>query len=375
MRTIGLFKEQATGETRVALVPEIVSGLIKEKLANVVMEKGAGLKSGFADEDYVKAGAEIVDSRAELIERADMLLAINGAEFFHESGLQSKVLIALFDPFFHAPEIKRLKEASASVLSLELIPRISRAQSMDVLSSQANIAGYAAVLVAAGRLPKVMPLMMTAAGTIKPAKILIVGAGVAGLQAIATAKRLGAVVFAYDVRSVVKEQVESLGAKFVEIKLTESGEGGGGYAKALSESAQAEQRAKLAQFAKDMDVVITTAQIPGRKAPLLLDESVFSLMKHAAIIIDMAASSGGNVSGSKLGEWTKHDRVTLYGAENLACMMPHDASFTFSKNIRAMLELISETGLSVDDEIMKDALVCHQGSWVNQSYVRFIEEK
>ncbi len=374
MRIVGVVKEKTTSETRVALVPEMVLSLTKDKTTEVFIEQGAGVLAGFVDDDYVKAGATIA-SHDEVVAKANCLIAINGAEFFGESNLDRKVVIGLFDPYFQAAPIKKLNDMKASVLSLELVPRISRAQSMDVLSSQANIAGYAAVLLAASKLPKVIPLMMTAAGTIKPAKMLILGAGVAGLQAIATAKRLGAVVHAYDVRSVVKEQIESLGAKFVEITLTESGEGSGGSAKALSDAAQKEQRQKLAQFAKDMDVIITTAQIPGRKAPLLLDEAIFLYMRHDAIIIDMAASSGGNVTGTILGEWTKKGRVSLFGAGNLACMMPKDASFTFSKNVCALLDLMAETKLDLNDEILKDSLICHEGAWINQAYRTFIEEK
>lgn len=374
MRILGVVKEQTANETRVALVPDAIASLIKDKDTEVLVERDAGVHAGFSNDDYEKSGAKIV-ARADVIAGSQSLCAINGAEFFNETNLDGKMLLALFDPYFQAPHIKRLKEMKASLLSLELVPRISRAQSMDVLSSQANIAGYAAVLLAAFKLPKVIPLMMTAAGTIKPAKILILGAGVAGLQAIATAKRLGAVVYAYDVRSVVKEQIESLGGKFVEITLAESGEGGGGYAKALSDSAQQELREKLAHFAKDMDVIITTAQIPGRKAPLLLDDKIFSLINHDAIIIDMAASSGGNVSGSVLNEWVKKGRVNLYGAPNLACMMPKDASFTFGKNLCALLDLVKVTGLNLDDEILKDALLCHQGLWVNPNYLQFIEQQ
>jgi H+-translocating NAD(P) transhydrogenase subunit alpha len=373
MRYLGVVKE-ADLETRVALVPEVVLRLKKAQSAEIMVEKGAGIKAGYLDQDYVDAGATVVSSRAELMSRAEILLAINGLSLADEPGLANKTVIGLFDPYFNKDVIKKLCAIGVSLVSLELVPRISRAQSMDVLSSQANIAGYVAVLQAANKLNKVMPLMMTAAGTIKPAKILIVGAGVAGLQAIATAKRLGAMVFAYDVRSVVKEQVESLGAKFLEIKLDESGEGSGGYAKALSADAQAQQREKLALLAKDMDVVITTAQIPGRKAPLLLDDKVFSIMKTDSVIIDMASGSGGNVAGVVSNEWLQREGVWLYGADNLARVMPKDASFTFSKNIEALLELMGVTELNTSDEIMKDALICHQKLWINQAFSKSIQE-
>lgn len=374
MRTLGVINEGDTKETRVALVPEVVAGLHRDKLVSVMVEKGAGLRAGFRDEDYASAGATVVLDRQDLINKSELVVAINAMDLALAEGLMGKTVIGLFDPYINKDPIRNLCARGATLMSLELIPRISRAQSMDVLSSQANIAGYVAVLMAAVRLNKVMPLMMTAAGTIKPARILIVGAGVAGLQAIATAKRLGAVVFAYDVRSVVKEQVESLGAKFVEIKLDERGEGSGGYAKALSQASEIEQRAKLAHFAKDMDAVITTAQIPGRKAPLLLDMSVFSLMKDDSIIIDMASVSGGNVAGSVPNEWIKREHVWLYGADHLARSMPKDASFTFSKNIRAFLELVLATKeLNVEDEILQEAVICHQNTWINKNFSKSIE--
>lgn len=370
MRILGVVKE-GDRETRVALVPEIVARIKKASPVEVLVESGAGLKAGFLDQDYLDAQATIVD-RATVISKAQVLLAINGMSLSNEGGLANKTIIGLWDPYFNKDVIKTLCAQGVSLVSLELIPRISRAQAMDVLSSQANIAGYMAVLMAASRLNKVMPLMMTAAGTIKPAKVLIVGAGVAGLQAIATAKRLGALVFAYDVRAVVKEQVESLGGKFLEIKLDESGEGSGGYAKALSADAQAQQREKLALLAKDMDVVITTAQIPGRKAPLLLDERVFSIMKPGSLIIDMASASGGNVATVVSEEWVQREHVWLYGADNLARMVPKDASFTFSKNIEALLELMGKE-LNTEDEILRDAVICHNNQWINQTYYKSFE--
>lgn len=371
MRTIGVFKEDGK-ETRVALIPEVVAGIIKDQLAQVLVMEGAGLKAGFLDDEYRKAGATIVHSTEEVFNNCQCLVSINGSMFAQKADVKDKLLISLFDPFFNRETMKDLCKKGASVLSLELIPRISRAQSMDVLSSQANIAGYMAVLLVASRLNKVIPLMMTAAGTIKPAKILILGAGVAGLAAIATAKRLGALVFAYDVRAAVKEQVESLGAKFVEIKLSESGEGSGGYAKALSAEGEALQRQKLTDFAKDMDAIITTALIPGVKAPRLLDDRIFSIMKKDSVIIDMAAKSGGNVSGSVVDEWVSKDHVWLYGADQLARLVPKDASFTFSKNIKALLDLIllKDQQLNIHDEIMQSALICHQGDFINQAFLK-----
>lgn len=375
MITLAVLKERDHLETRVAITPDVVLGIIKDKLADVLVEAGAGERAGFIDQDYREAGARVINAREELMANSDYAVAVNGTEF-DPSLCGGKLVISLFDPYNHQDGIKELNKAQATVVALELIPRISRAQSMDVLSSQANIAGYVAVLFAASNLSKVMPLMMTAAGTIKPAKVLVLGAGVAGLAAIATAKRLGAVVHAYDVRSVVKEQIESLGAKFVDIKLGETGEGSGGYAKALSSESQAELREKLAQFAKDMDVVITTAQIPGKKAPRLLDERVYELMKSDAVFVDMASSSGGNVDGSKPNAWVTKGRVKIYGGDTMARMTPKDASFTFGKNIRSLLELMVKTeSLDVNDEILRDAVLCHQGAFINQPFKDLIEGK
>lgn len=372
MNILGVMRERDQAESRVALVPETVASLLKDKQAQILVETSAGVKSGFVDKDYQDAGAKIAH-RDEIIHHAPYLLGINGLSICDDNVL-NKTIIGLFDPYFHKEKIAKACASSNSLIALELIPRISRAQSMDVLSSQANIAGYMAVLLLASRLPKVMPLMMTAAGTIKPAKILIIGAGVAGLQAIATAKRLGAVVFAYDVRPAVKEQVESLGAKFVDIKIDESGEGKGGYATSLSENAENLLREKLAHFAKDMDAIITTAQIPGKKAPLLLDTRVFSLMKSGSVIIDLAAPTGGNVSGSVVREWIQKENVWLYGADSLARMVPKDASFTFSKNIKSLLDLmLVNDSINWDDEIVSESLICRDGHYVNKAMAAFMK--
>jgi NAD(P) transhydrogenase subunit alpha len=361
---LGVFKEN-DNESRVALVPEVVLGL-KEK-HSVFIESGAGDKAGFSNEDYIKAGA-IICSRDEILEKCELLIAINGQIFF-DYPVKDKILLGLFDPYFNRQQIITLKNKQATVISLELIPRISRAQSMDVLSSQANISGYMAAILAANYLGKILPLMMTAAGTIKPAKVLILGAGVAGLQAIATAKRLQALVYAYDVREAVKEQVESLGAKFIDLKLQEKGEGTGGYAKALSKSSQEEQRQKLTLASKDMDIIIATAQIPGKKAPVLLDENIFTLLKKGSVIIDMAAATGGNIPGSITNQWVEKSGIKLYGADNLSRFLPKDASFTFSKNIQAFLELLFLTkDLYLEDEILKEAVICSQGHWVNKNF-------
>lgn len=367
MKTIGVVRECGAHETRVALVPLVTQELMRAG-AQVLVEQGAGLKAGFFDEEYKQVGAVLVDTSRDVMKNSDLIVSIDPMKL--ESGfLAHKMLIGLCEPYEKISEIKALKEEGVTLAALELVPRISRAQSMDVLSSQANIAGYVAVLKAAAHLNKVIPLFMTAAGTIKPAHVLVLGAGVAGLQAIATAKRLGAVVHAYDVRSAVKEQVESLGAKFLSIDLEESGEGSGGYAKALSEGALIEQRTRLGAMAKDMDIIITTAQIPGRTAPRLLDENIFSTMKDGSVIIDLAAKSGGNVAFSRPNEWQKIERVWLYGADDLARMAPKDASFTFSKNVKALIDHMKQkTHLDLDDEILREVIICSDKKWVNQSF-------
>lgn len=372
MKTFGVIKETSPNETRVALVPEVVAAFVKDG-NKVIVEAGAGIKSGFSDEDYVAASATIVN-REQVFLAADCLFTVDGRGF-HDVNVGKKIIAGLFDPYFNQGAIKKFCAEGTTVLALEAIPRTSRAQSMDVLSSQANIAGYIAVIMAADRLNKVMPLMMTAAGTVTPAKLLVVGAGVAGLQAIATAKRLGALVYAFDVRSVVKEQVESLGGKFVDIKIEETGEGSGGYAKALTESSEQLLREKLTAFCKDMDCVITTAQIPGRKAPRLLNDDIFSSMKSDSVIIDMAAASGGNVDGARLNEWVRRGNCFLYGADHLARLKAKDASFTFAKNLHSLSATMftKEGALNLSDDIIGDAVLCHEGRYINQTFKKFIE--
>jgi NAD(P) transhydrogenase subunit alpha len=362
MKIVGIAKETNPLETRVAMVPQVASALIKNNW-EVLCEEGAGLKAGISDEAYVEAGARVV-KKSDLYAQAHVLLAVDAAGLSEASG---QIVMGLFDPFFNQAAVKKLMAQNNTLLALELIPRISRAQSMDVLSSQANLAGYVAVVMAASRLNKIMPMMMTAAGTLSPARVLIVGAGVAGLSAIATAKRLGASVFAYDIRPAVREEIESLGAKFVEITVAESGEGEGGYAKALSEQGQAQQRQALTHYAKDMDVIITTAQIPGRKAPKLLDRDLYSLLKPDSVVIDLAAQSGGNTWDVEANVWQKIDNVWLFGGDHLARHVPKDASLTLSKNMAASLGILfNEQGvLNSEDEIIRGALIAERKVWKN----------
>lgn len=370
MKVCGVIKE-AFLESRVSMVPEMALKLIKQKM-EVLVEAGAGEKAGFLDEDYIKIGAKIIKDKEELFFRSSIILSIEAYNLPLSRNLENKIVLGFFDPFNHKSFLKNLNENSITALALELVPRISKAQSMDALSSQANLAGYVAVLFAANRLNKIMPMLMTAAGTISPAKVLVLGAGVAGLSAIATAKRLGAVVYGYDVRKAVKEQVESFGAKFVDLKIDEEAQGQGGYAKALSANAQIEQRKALTSFAKDFDVIITTAQIPGQKAPKLLDEEIFSLMKKDSIIIDLACQSGGNVLHSVLGQWQKIGQVLLYGAEHLARQVPKDASFTYSKNIVSLLDILyknNSENADFDDEIIKAMMICYKKNMINPQFL------
>lgn len=359
---LALLKEE--NDARVALVPDSVKRLSKRGV-EVVVSSGAGLLAGFSDSEYEAAGAKVVDPN-DLLQDAEVVVGINRVVDMdsrlrgdgRENG--SPVYISMMDPLGDPGYLERLNSAGIKGFALEKIPRISRAQSMDVLSSQANLAGYKAVILAADRLSKILPMLMTAAGTISPAKVLVLGAGVAGLQAIATARRLGAIVFGYDVREVVKEQIESLGAKFVTLKLEESGEGAGGYAKALGEDSQRMQQDALGDVAKDMDIIISTAQIPGRPAPRLLRSDAIQKMKPGSVIVDMAACSGGNIEGSKVDEEINLHGVKILGPSNLPSQLPLDASNVFSKNIEAFVGLMLKDGeVHIDwgDEILKESFV------------------
>jgi len=365
VKILGVVKEKDPEETRVAIVPQVLEGL-KNKNIRVLVEKGAGIKSGFFDADYEKAGAMIIDTEDNLIKESDIIVAIN-ASFFTNKKVGKKILIGLFNPYNKKTEFKSLTEQETSVISLELIPRIARAQSIDVLSSQANIAGYIAVMKSQEKLNKIMPMLITSAGNIAPAKILVIGAGVAGLSAIATARRLGALVYAYDVRKAVKEQTESLGAKFLNIDLEGEGDSQGGYAGELSKEAIIKQKQILLEHAKEMDVIITTALIPGKKAPLLFDEKAAFLLKNGCVVIDMASSGGGNFFGSVSYEWRFIEKVWVYGGAQLARFAPKDASFTFSKNIEALLSFlfIKETDdLNIADDLIKEMLICYRGQLI-----------
>jgi NAD(P) transhydrogenase subunit alpha len=368
---LGVPKESFPGERRVALIPAGIPMLTKAGL-EVVVEAGAGIEAGFPDEAYREKGAALAATRREVFEKADIVLQVRllGANLV--AGREDlpliragQVLIGLAEPLAEPEAFKELAAKKVTVFSLELLPRITRAQSMDVLSSMATIAGYKAVLIAAGELIRIFPMLMTAAGTIAPAKVFIIGAGVAGLQAIATARRLGAVVQAYDVRPAVKEQVESLGAKFIELEL-EAGdaEDKGGYAKEMGEEFLRKQREMMVRVVAEHDVVITTAAVPGKKSPILVTAEMVNGMKPGSIIVDLAAEKGGNCELTRPGETVTVKGVTIAGPLNLPSTIPFHASQMYAKNISAFLiTLIKNGALNVDleDEIIRDTMVVRDG--------------
>jgi H+-translocating NAD(P) transhydrogenase subunit alpha len=370
---VAVVKEYFPGERRVALVPSAIAPLIKAGL-EVVVEESAGLAAGFLDDDYRTAGARI-GSRDEVF-AADCLLTVRTAAAAGDAWpadrdrlRQGQVVIGICDPLGAPDACREAAERGVTLFSLELVPRITRAQAMDVLSSQANIAGYRAVLLAATALPRIFPMMTTAAGTVKPAKVLILGAGVAGLQAIATAKRLGAQVSAYDVRPAVKEQVQSLGAKFVELDLeTGSSEAAGGYAKAMGEEFYKKQRELLGKVIADSDVVVCTALIPGQKPPTLVTREMIPQMKPGSVIVDMAAERGGNCEATTCGETTVVDGVTILGPTNLPAEVATHTSQLYARNIATFLSHLVKLGLpdvALDDEICRDTLVARGGQLVH----------
>ncbi len=370
---IGVVKETLPGERRVALVPEAARGLVKASL-QVAVESGAGAAAFFSDAAYIDAGANLTDAATALA--ADAVLKVQPPSLDEVAKLKSgAVSISFLQPSTKADVIRALAKQQVTAFSLDLVPRISRAQSMDALSSQANVGGYKAVLLAANHLPKFFPLLMTAAGTVAPARVLVMGAGVAGLQAIATARRLGAVVEAYDVRPAVKDEVHSLGATFLELPL-EAQEGTGGYAREQSEDFLHRQRELIGDRVAASDVVITTAAIPGRKAPILVTADMVRRMRIGSVIIDLAAETGGNCELTKPGEVIEVGGVTIDGTRNLPSTMPVHASQLYSKNVSTLLLLLVKGGaLSLDfnDEIVKGACVTHGGEIVNARAKELVE--
>ncbi len=370
-------KERSTAETRVAATPETVKKLRKEGL-EVWVEEGAGAQSHLTDSSYEAVGAKIATDPTALWGEADAVLKVGPLAEDEARALKSgAIVIGLLDPFRHAETVQSLATAGVTSLAMELIPRITRAQSMDALSSQANIAGYKSVLLAANHLGRYFPLLMTAAGTIPPARVVIMGAGVAGLQAIATAKRLGAVVEVSDIRPVVKEQVESLGGRFIDLPLEESGEGEGGYAKEMGEDFLRRQREILTEHVSAADVVITTAQVPGKQAPTLLTTEMVESMRPGAVVVDLAAEQGGNCELTRRGENVDHNGVLILGPVELPRTMSLDASVVYSRNVLELFQLmIAEEALKVDleDEVIAGSLLTHAGEIKHQPTAAALQE-
>lgn len=372
---IGILRETFVGEDRVALVPDAVSGIVALN-SEIIVEPGAGTAAGFADTDYIEHGAQIAANRDEVFARADVVLQVRTFGANPEAGRadlaltrSGQVIIGASDPLTAGPQLRELATTGATLFAMELIPRITRAQSMDILSSMATIAGYKAVLIAADALPRMFPLLMTAAGTLTPARVLIIGAGVAGLQAIATARRLGAVVQAYDVRPAVKEQIESLGAEFIELQIDAGdSEDAGGYAKAQDEAFYRSQREELAKVAGQNDVVVTTAAIPGQPSPLLITADAVRAMDPGSVIVDLASERGGNCELTRPGETVVEDGVQIMGPLNLPAAVPNHASQMYSHNISTFLRhLLGEGELQFDmeDEITRETLVMRDGQVVH----------
>jgi NAD(P) transhydrogenase subunit alpha len=373
---VAVCRERADGERRVALTPDEARRLSASGM-RVRMERGAGTEAGFADESYALAGAELVADAAAALASADIVLRVAPPAEDEIAALPPNALVISYLRPLDRPElIQALAARGVSALAVELVPRITRAQTMDALSSQANIAGYRAVLVASTHLPRYFPLLMTAAGTVPPSRVLVLGAGVAGLQAIATARRLGAVVSAFDVRPVVREQVESLGATFLEVELPDAGESGDGYAQELSEEMQRRQRDLLAEHVAASDVVITTALVPGRPAPRLIGAQMVAAMRPGSVIIDLAAEAGGNCELTEPGETVVREHVTIVGDCNPAAAMPYDASRLYARNVTELLGvclLDGRVSLAEDDDVIAGCLVCHGGAVVHPAVLERLQ--
>lgn len=363
---IAVPKESAQGERRVALVPETVGRLVKSGVP-VAVESGAGTAAGYLDEAYAQAGAAIAP---EVLAGADVVAMVRRPSDAQLAKMHAgSLLISTLSPLGEPRYVEGLAATGLTTMSMDTIPRITRAQSMDALSSQANIAGYKAALLGAEYLPKFFPMLTTAAGTVPPAKVLVIGAGVAGLQAIATARRLGAVVTGYDTRAAVKEQVQSLGAQFLEFDLGADAEGTGGYAKELTAEQLAKQQAGMKKAIADSDVVITTAAVPGRRAPVIITKDAIEAMRPGSVIVDIAAETGGNAELTQSGEViTTANGVTIVGLLNLPSTMAFDASRLYSRNVFTLLQLLIKDGalnLNFEDEIVKGTTLTHDGKIVH----------
>ena len=367
---IGVVREAPAGESRTALMPESVRALVSPGVA-VQIESGSGDASGASDADFVAAGAQIAHAKTEILESADVLLCVNRPADDDVARLRpGAVVIGFLRPLDEPDTMVPLIERRLTAFAMELIPRSTRAQSMDALSSMATIVGYKAIVLAAEQLPRMFPLLMTAAGTIAPARVLVLGAGVAGLQAIATARRLGAVVEGYDVRAAAGEHVRSLGAKFLQVDLGGlQTEDAGGYAVELSDEALNRGRELIAKHARTADVVVTSAQVPGKRAPLLVTEDAVAGMKPGSVIVDLAGSTGGNCAVSKPGETIKRNGVVIVSPMNLAATVPAHASQLYSRNVTAFLKLLidekGELNIDLSDDVVGPACVMNQGEVVN----------
>lgn len=361
MTTVAVARETRPGERRVALVPEQVARLVAAGLA-VTVETGAGSEAFIADAAFVEAGAEVIADSG--FAAADVVASVNSLSVEQIGSLQrGAVVLSFLAPSSALEKVTAARDAGVTYLSMELVPRISRAQSMDALSSQALVSGYRCALVAAENLPKFFPLLMTAAGTVKPAQVVVIGAGVAGLQAIATAKRLGAVVSAYDVRAAAADEIRSMGAKFIDLEL-DTLDGAGGYAREMTEERSALQRERLTPFIAAADALITTAAVPGRQAPLLVTRAMVEAMRPGSIVVDLASESGGNVEGSVAGEVVSIGAAAVWGGMNVASQMPVAASRLYAANVVNLLLLMTTDGAVVpdlDDEIVDGATVTHDG--------------
>ncbi len=377
---ISIPKENSTVESRVPVLPSTVEKLMK-KGAMISVEAGIGATLGITDEEYVKAGASVEKVRKKLLASGDIVLRLRKPET-KELSLMKKgaISISYLDPFNESALIGDLAKKNISAISMEMIPRSTRAQKMDALSSQASLAGYAAVIVAADNIQKIFPMMMTPAGTIQPSKVFIIGAGVAGLQAIATAKRLGAKVDAFDTRPVAKSDVLSLGAKFVEVDLGETGQTAQGYAKALTEEQLQKQREVMKQYCAQADVVITTAQVFGRKAPVIVTKEMVAAMKPGSVIVDLAVETGGNVEGSEAGKIVEKNGVKIIGIKNMPGRVAMNASLMYSNNLFNLLDEFwnketKQFDLKLEDDIIKSCLITHGGKIVHPTFVPKKAEK
>ena len=367
---IVVLRETQAGEARIALMPESIKKLIALK-ATVLIESGAGLGAARSDDDFREAGAEISTDRNALLESADVLAVVNRPKEEDFNRLKKgAVVIGFLRPLDEPKALQPALTRGLTTFAVELIPRITRAQSMDALSSMATVAGYKAVIIGAERIPRMFPLLMTAAGTVPPARVLVLGAGVAGLQAIATARRLGAVVEGYDVRAAAGEQVKSLGATFLEVDLGGiKTEDAGGYAVELSDEAMNRGRALIAEHARQADIIITTAQVPGRRAPLLITEQAVDGMKRGSMVIDLAGATGGNCALTKADETVERNGVTIIAPTNLAATVPVHASQLYSRNVTAFLTPIIKDGqlqIDMNDDVVGPSCVTHDGQVVNK---------